>query len=75
MGSNVTKKKLQVAIIADDQHAKKDNLAIVIKDLEFELSKAATKVFRSDNDILVVINYIEVEEEHVMVSASFHGGI
>lgn len=73
MGGDIVKKRLLTPIKLDHCCLGDENLTAVIKDLEFELGKAASKVFRGECNILVAINYIEVDGGHVMVSASFHG--
>ena len=73
MDTIITKKEPYTSIKLDPQYPDNETLAAVIKDLELELGKAATKVFRNNQRITTVINYIEVGEEDVMVSASFHG--
>ena len=73
MDAKITKKEPYTPIKLEPRYSDKETLAGVIKDLEFELGKAATKVFRGNQRITTVINYIEVDKGHVMVSASFHG--
>jgi len=73
MNKKITNTDLYTSINFGQPYSENETLTVIIKDLEFELGKAAMKVFRGNQRIFTVINYIEVDKGHVMVSASFHG--